>query len=133
MMACFIIHLQSATQYEVFPNAVSFVGEDISGTFGILAHHAKMMTCLKFGLAWFRCDNNETQYLAIPGGMLYFIKNQCHICTRHYLINTNYKSIEDAIEQELLIEEQGLHSIKESLHHLDEELLKRLWELKRLD
>jgi F-type H+-transporting ATPase subunit epsilon len=130
-MDAFDIHLQSATQYEKIHNVVSFVGEDNSGQFGILAHHDRMMTCLKFGLAWFRYANNEIDYLALPGAIIYFIDNQLYISTRHYFRNKDYQVIQTSIAKELQIEEENLLCIKESLHHLDEEILKRLWDLKR--
>lgn len=130
-MGCFDIHLQSATQYEKIPHIVSFVGEDDSGQFGILAQHARMMTCLKFGLAWFRNNNNEIEYLALPGAVVYFIENQLYITTRHYFRNKDYQVIHRSIAKELKMEEEHLFSMKESLHRLDEEILKRLWDLKR--
>lgn len=130
-MENFDLHLQSSTQYEVIHNVVSFVGEDASGQFGILANHARMMTCLNFGLAWFRYENKEKEYLALPGAVVYFINNQLTISTRHYFRNKDYQEIQTLIEKELHLEEENLMSIKESLHRLDEEILKRLWDIKR--
>ena len=130
-MSTFELHLQSGTQYEKFSDVISFVGEDNSGQFGILPHHARIMTCLIYGLAKFQQQNNEIEYLALPGGILYFTDNQLYICTRHYLRSTNYQTILTAMDNELYIEEEEVKSIKESLHRLDEEMLKRLWNLKR--
>lgn len=130
-MTTFTMHLQSSTQYEKVQNIKNFVGEDSSGQFGILANHARMMTCLNFGMSRFRYDNDETEYLALPGGVIYFIDNQLFICTRHYLRSKDYQSIEIALDKEFRIEEENVRSIKESLMRLDEEILKRLWELKR--
>ncbi|HCW6749083.1 TPA: F0F1 ATP synthase subunit epsilon, partial [Legionella pneumophila] len=125
------IHLKSATQYEKIDKVLSFVGEDASGQFGILAHHSRMMTCLKFGLAWFRDENQETEYLALPGAVVYFIDNQLHIATRHYVRHKEYQAIQKVLEEELHWEENNLLRTKESVHRLDEEMLKRLWELNR--
>lgn len=130
-MERFELHLQSSTQYECIQNVVSFVGEDASGQFGLLARHANMMTCLKFDLAWFRYDNNDTEYLALPGAVVHFTDNKLYIATRHYFRNKDYQAVQHTIEKELHIEEENLTSMKESLHRLDEEILKRLWELKR--
>ncbi|HCC3243593.1 TPA: F0F1 ATP synthase subunit epsilon [Legionella pneumophila] len=130
-MELFTIHLKSATQYETVDKVVSFVGEDHSGQFGILAHHTRMMTCLKFGLAWFRYENEETEYLALPGAVVYFIDNQLHIATRHYIRHKEYQVLQMALEEELHWEEDNLSQTQESVHRLDEEMLKRLWELKR--
>lgn len=130
-MNTFILNLQSSIQFEQLNNVVSFVGEDSSGSFGILAGHSRMMTCLKFGLSWFRSETNEIEYLALPGAMLYFVDNQLFINTRHYLRSKNYQTMVAALEHELFEEEKDIQSIKESLRRLDEEILKRLWELKR--
>ncbi|HAT8672071.1 TPA: F0F1 ATP synthase subunit epsilon [Legionella pneumophila] len=130
-MELFTIHLKSATQYEKIDKVISFVGEDASGQFGILAHHSRMMTCLKFGLAWFRDENQETEYLALPGAVVYFIDNQLHIATRHYVRHQEYQAIQRVLKEELHWEENNLLRTKESVHRLDEEMLKRLWELNR--
>ncbi|HAT1778626.1 TPA: F0F1 ATP synthase subunit epsilon [Legionella pneumophila] len=130
-MELFTIHLKSATQYEKIDKVISFVGEDASGQFGILAHHSRMMTCLKFGLAWFRDENQETEYLALPGAVVYFIDNQLHIATRHYVRHKEYQAIQRVLAEELHWEENNLLRTKESVHRLDEEMLKRLWELNR--
>jgi F-type H+-transporting ATPase subunit epsilon len=127
----FVLHLQSATQYDRVDYVVSFVSEDSSGSFGLLAHHERMITCLKYGLAWFRFDDNKIDYLALPGGVLYFVDNQLYLSTRHYVRSTDYQTITKALDDELRREEENLREIKESLHRIDEEILKRLWELKR--
>ena len=59
LMNTFLLHLQSATQYERIENVLSFVGEDDSGSFGILSGHGRMMTLLGFGLARFRITHQD--------------------------------------------------------------------------
>lgn len=130
-MKSFVLYLQSSTQYEEINDIVSFIGEDSSGRFGIMANHSRMMTCLKFGLSWFRHEDNTEEYLAVPGGVLYFNENKLLVNTRHYFRNKNYDIITTAIENELIQEEENIRSVKESLHRLDEEILKHLWELER--
>ena len=130
-MSTFELHLQSGTQYEKIPDVISFIGEDNSGQFGILPHHARIMTCLIYGLAKFQQLNHEIEYLALPGGILYFIDNQLHISTRHYLRSKDYQAILTVMDKELRAEEEEVKNIKGSLHRLEEEMLKRLWELKR--
>lgn len=130
-MTMFELYLQSGTQYEKISNVTSFIGEDASGQFGILANHARMMTCLIYGLARYKLKDEEVEYIALPGGILYFVNNQLYISTRHYLRSKNYQEILNLMDEQLSSEEEKLKSIKESLHHLDEEMLKRLWELKR--
>jgi hypothetical protein len=64
-MNTFVLHLQSSAQYERIENVLSFVREDDSGSFGILAGHARMMTLLTFALARFRVEDQEWDYFAV--------------------------------------------------------------------
>ncbi len=130
-MKRFTLALQDAAHTERINNVTSFVGEDASGSFGILAGHARIMTSLVFGLARFRIDKNPWQYLALPGGVLYFRKNELSISTRRYLIDDDYERISSALQEQFVAEETELHAMKKSLHQMEEQLLKRLWETTR--
>lgn len=130
-MNTFTLQLQDATREEKITGVSSFVGEDASGSFGILAGHARLMTTLVMGLARFRVGTEDWQYLALPGAVLYFDRNELSLCSRHYLLDDDYMSISKALQQELLAEEEMLHNVKESLHRMEEEVLKRLWNLGR--
>lgn len=130
-MKTFVLHLQDAGQYERIEDAVNFVGEDASGSFGILAGHERMMTSLVFGLARYRTAAGHWEFLAMPGGLLYFTENQLYISTRRYLRDADYQRISLALDQQIQAEEEGLDKIRESLHRLEEEMFKRLWRLRR--
>ncbi|MFI5304581.1 MAG: F0F1 ATP synthase subunit epsilon [Nitrospiria bacterium] len=130
-MKTFVLQLESNTRQERFTDTVSFVGEDSSGSFGILSDHTRMMACLKFGLAQFLTSDGVRHYLAIPGALLYFVNNQLHLCARKYLHDIDYNRISLALESQLLAEEENLCDIKESLHRLETEMLKRLWEMQK--
>jgi len=127
----FTLRLQDATQSEEVVDVTSFVGEDASGSFGILAGHARMMTSLIIGLARFRIGEGTWRYLALPGAVLYFHDNVLTLSTRRYLLDNDYMRISQALQQQLLTEEEKLRTIKESLHHMEEEVLQRLWEMGR--
>ena len=130
-MKTFILRLQDATRAEEITGVSSFVGEDTSGSFGVLAGHARMMTTLVIGLARFRIGEQSWQYLALPGAVLYFNNNVLTLSTRHFLFDDDYMRISAALREELLAEEEKLHTMKEGLHHMEEEVLKRLWEMGR--
>lgn len=130
-MRTLILHLESATQYERIENVVSFVGEDDSGSFGILPGHARMMTVLRSGLVRFRTVAEGWQFLAAPGGVLYCADDQLHVSTRRYLRDTDYERISAALREQLLVEEVALHAVKQSLRRLEEEMFKRLWKMRR--
>jgi F-type H+-transporting ATPase subunit epsilon len=130
-MKTFALRLQDAAQAQTITGVTSFIGEDTSGSFGILAGHTRMMTTLIIGLARFRTSERAWQYLALPGGVLYFNNNVLTLSTRHFMLDDDYMRISAALQEKLLAEEENLHAIKTSLHRMEEELLKRLWEIGR--
>jgi F-type H+-transporting ATPase subunit epsilon len=128
-MKTFTLILQDATHTQRIEQVTSFVGEDATGSFGILAGHARMMSSLVFGLARFRTGENAWQYLALPGAVLYFNDNELSLSTRRYLLDDDYERISIALHEQLLAEENELRELKKSLHHMEEEVLRRLWEI----
>ncbi len=130
-MNAFVLHLQSGTQYERIDDAVSFVAADDSGSFGVLAGHARMMTCLATGLARFRTADGTWRFLALPGAVLYFVDDQLYVNTRRYLHDPDYQRISAAWREELQAEEEKLRTVTESLNRLEDEMLKRLWTMQR--
>lgn len=130
-MNTFQLTLRDATRTVRFEHVSAFVGEDASGSFGIQANHERLMASLVFGLARFRLPDNQWQYLAMPGALLYFVNNEMTINTRRYLIDADYQRISTALQEQLLEEERTMKSMKDSLHHMEEEVLKRMWELGR--
>ena len=107
----------------------SFVGQDASGSFGLMAGHVRFMTCLELGLARFRPHDGPWQYLAMPGAVLYFKDNLLSLSTRRYFIDTDYEQIIAALTNQLLAEEEALQEVRQSLAQLEQEVLKRMWKL----
>lgn len=130
-MNVFTLHLQSATQYERVEGVTSFAGEDASGSFGLLARHARFMTVLSFGMARFRAGGGKWEYLALPGGLVYFRGNELYVSTRRFLRGPDYEKLRTTLEQQFAAEEGELQTIKKSLRHLEQEMLKRLVEMQR--
>jgi F-type H+-transporting ATPase subunit epsilon len=125
------LHLLSASQAERIDGVTSFVGEDGTGSFGILPGHARFMTALGFGLARYRVHAGTWQYLALPGALLYFVDNRLAIVSRRYLRDENYERINAMMEEQLRAEEEELRAAKESLQRMEEEFFRRLWEMRR--
>jgi F-type H+-transporting ATPase subunit epsilon len=107
------------------------VGEDATGSFGLLPHHGRFMTALVFGLARYRLRDDTWHYLALPGALLYFVDNTLFLSTRHYVRSDDYQDIARAVQEHLVQEEESLAALRHSLRHLEEELLQRLWQLQR--
>lgn len=130
-MKTFTLRLRDATRSEDIAGVSSFVGEDASGSFGVLAEHARMMTSLVTGLARFRTGESDWRYLAVPGALLYFHDGILTLCTRRYLLDDDYMRIITALQDQLLAEEEKLHTMKQSLHRMEEEVLRHMWEMGR--
>lgn len=130
-MKTFRLHLMSTTRSEWISDVVRFTGRDASGSFGILANASRRMTVLVFGLAHVQDAAGKIEYLALPGGVLYFVNNELRIATTKFVRSSELGEISAALESQLRQEEEGLRDIKHSLHRLDEEIMKRLYELKR--
>jgi len=128
-MTAFTLHLQSATQYERIEGVESFVARDASGAFGLLAQHERMMTVLGYGLARFRTTDGAWHYLALPGGLVYFVDGELFLSTRRYVVGDDFRTVAEAVDSTLLAEDSALRSLKESVARLEREMVRRLWRL----
>jgi F-type H+-transporting ATPase subunit epsilon len=131
MMNSFILNLFDTTHKQRITGVTSFVGEDASGSFGLQANHARFMTILVFGLARFRQATNDWQYLALPGGVVYFNNNELTLSTRHLLMDSDFERISLLLDQQLISEEENLRATRESLHRMEQAMLKRMVALQR--
>ena len=127
-MKLFSLYLQDAEKSQRIAELSSFIGEDASGSFGILADHTRMMSSLVFGLARFRICDQAWQYLALPGALLYFNNNELSISTERFMISDDYEQLSAMFQQQLASELSKQQVAKKSLHQMEQELFKRLWE-----
>ena len=127
----FVLNLFDASHEQRITGVTSFIGEDATGCFGIQANHARFMTTLVFGLARFSLSLDEWQYLALPGAVVYFNNNELTVSTRHFLIDTDLERISTLLEQQLIAEEENLRATRESLHRMEQAMMKRMLALKR--
>lgn len=125
------MHLMSADGYRRVEGVQSFVGEDESGAFGLLPRHERFMTPLRFGLGRFRGGDGPWQYLATVGGIAYFAGGELSVSTRRFLVNPDYAAISAALDAELAEEQKQSQELRESLRHIEETMLRRLWQLRR--
>lgn len=130
-MKTFRLHLMSPAKSEWISDLIRFTGHDDAGSFGIMANAARRITVLAFGLAHFETSDGRLEYLAMPGGVLYFVNNKLLIATTHYIRATGLDEVSEALDQQLRKEEESLRDVRKSLQHLDEQMLKRLYELQR--
>jgi F-type H+-transporting ATPase subunit epsilon len=63
--------------------------------------------------------------------VIYKQNDELHFCTRRYVRGTDFETIRDALREDLAAEERSLRAVKQSLRGLEEQMLKKLWELGR--
>jgi F-type H+-transporting ATPase subunit epsilon len=131
IMNSFVMNLYDSTNELTIEDVSTFVGMDASGSFGIQAYHDRFMTTLVFGLARFRQQSEDWQYLALPGGVVYFKDNILTISTRHFLIDTDFDRISILLDQQLITEEDNLRATRLSLQRMEQAMLKRMLSLQR--
>jgi F-type H+-transporting ATPase subunit epsilon len=129
-MSTFTLSIFAADRGDLVADVVTFTGEDSSGSFGIRARHERFMTALTFGLARLTLADGSREYLALPGGLLYFIDNELRISTRRYVRDRDVERITRALTRELLEEEQSLQQTRRKLRRLEAEMLRSLAQLK---
>ena len=130
-MNTFNVLLESALQREQLDGVTGFVGEDASGSFGIMAGHARLVTTLVFGLARLHYLDGRIEYLAFPGAVAYFAGNQLTLTSRRYLRGEDYLQISARLREELVQEERNLAEMKNSLVEMERSMLLRLWRMAR--
>ncbi|OGT66868.1 MAG: hypothetical protein A3I13_00615 [Gammaproteobacteria bacterium RIFCSPLOWO2_02_FULL_47_50] len=130
-MNSFQLVLRGSSHSQNINSVTSFVGEDSSGSFGIEADHARMMTSLVFGLARFKTETGPWQYLALPGAILYFVDNKLILNTRRYFMSVNYEDITRALLDTLAKEEEELATMKHNLRNIEAHILKRMLEMSK--
>ncbi len=130
-MNTFALHLQGATHSERVERVASFVAEDASGEFGLLAGHERFITALIPGLARFRPADEPWQYLALPGGIAYFAGGELRIVTGRYARDRDYHRMRVALREQFEAEEAEWRGLKQSVQRLEQEMFRRLYELER--
>lgn len=130
-MKTFTLKLYDARQMQRLDDISIFVGEDASGSFGLKAHHTRFMTTLLVGLCRFRHHQDAWQYLALPGGVLYFSENELSISTRHFMIDKDFEHISSLLKQQIAEEQANLSATRQSLKNMEQSILNRLWNLRR--
>lgn len=127
----FAVQLLGSDAGETIAGVVSFVGEDASGSFGLMARHARFMTVLTYGLARLRLADGRVRYVGLPGGLLVFDGRELRISTRRYLVGDDADALGQALALLARAEQRALADTLRKLHRLESEMLHRLAELQR--
>jgi F-type H+-transporting ATPase subunit epsilon len=120
------VHLQSPSRYERIDGVTSFVGNDASGSFGILPGHERMITVLSPGIARMELGRSKVEYLGLPVSVLYLVEDQLFINADKYLKDSSYKTLSAVLRAKLQEEEELRLEMRETIRRMEETLLKQL-------
>lgn len=126
----FTLELCDTRTMEGVEGVESFVGEDASGSFGILADREHFVTVLVWGICRYRTNDGCWHYAALPGGVLSFLEGTLTICTRHFLQSDDATELEKRLDAEIAAEESSRRAISDLIHTMDRELLRRMIRLR---
>jgi len=125
-MSDFRLELVSEEGHESIDRIVSFVGADESGSFGILANHEPLITILSWGLCHLETADGATQHIGMPGGVLSFDGGVLRIATPRYVRAAESEIVLKQLDDRMKTEEEDRRHLREVLHNLDREFLRRL-------
>ena len=131
MSTAFVIDLYDDRHHTRLDQIIQFIGEDDSGWFGIKAHHQHFMTSLRTGLARLQHDDAHWEYLAFPGALLRFENNILTLVTRRFWRHDNVEHIRQVLSDNLQQEQQSSIQLRQSLAHMEENMLRRIQELQK--
>ncbi len=128
-MNAFALNLMDSHSVQRFDNVKQFIGADSSGSFGLLAGHAKMVAVLRYGLARFVDMSGKWHYLALPGGVVSFANNELTLVTVRYFLGEERTSICKLLADEMAATDSDIHQSRVTLVEIEHALIRRLGEL----
>lgn len=128
-MNCFALHLHDSHGGDRFDDVVQFIAADGSGSFGILAGHARMLAVLRYGLARFVDSAGRWHFLSLPGGVMSFADNRLTLATVRYFLGHERASICRQLEDEMARQDSDVHTSRATLTEIEHALLRRLGEM----
>lgn len=129
MTRTFVVDLHDNHGADRFDDVVQFVAADESGSFGLLAGHARFVAVLRYGLARFADSGGRWRYLALPGGVLDFRDNRLSLATVRYFLGEERDGICRQLEEEMARTDSLVHASRSTLAEIEHALVRRLGEL----
>lgn len=126
-MRTFVVEIASAHRSERIEDAVAFGGRDASGSFSLLAGHARFVTTLVRGIARIVVRDGPPRWLAFDGGALRFSDNRLAIGTPRWFDGPDHRALREAFAAELARADIAERRMREHVAHLEEALNRRLW------
>jgi F-type H+-transporting ATPase subunit epsilon len=125
-MSSFRVTLLDSYGSDRFDRVTQFIGADASGAFGILGGHEPMVAALRYGLARFQDDAGTWRYVAMPGGILRFRKNELSIAAVRYFLGDEPGALVERLAAEMAQDDSELSTARQTLAKIDRSLVQRL-------
>lgn len=128
-MNTFVLKLLDSQGSERIDDVRQFICADDSGSFGLLAGHARMVAVLRYGLARFIDGAGRWRYLSLPGGVLSFAGNELTLVTVRYFLGEERGTITRQLAEEMSKTDSEVHRSRATLAEIEHSLVRRLGEL----
>ena len=123
------VRLLDNESLEEMDDVILIAAADGSGSFSILPGHIPFMTMLDSGLVRIRHQDGSEDYLGQPGGLLEVRPEGVSITTRRLFRGPDAAALEQALQSSLDREESRLRTARATLKHMEDEVLRRIFEL----
>lgn len=124
-MNTFAMTLYSAAQQTDYAQVIQFVGQDASGSFGVLAGAEDLLTMLPFGMVRFQTADLLWHYLAVPEAVLHFTANRMHVTASSFIVGDDRNRMTQLLDSTRHEQTQRVHSTRLSVQQLDQALMRK--------
>jgi F-type H+-transporting ATPase subunit epsilon len=128
-MRTFAVTLLDGHGAESFGSVARFIAADASGSFGLLAGHARIVSVLRYGLARFIDSAGNWHYLALPGGVLRFADGRLQLSTVRYFLGGDRSKIVEQLASAMARADSDVRTARATLDEIEHSLMRRLIEL----
>jgi len=111
---------------------VALRAEDASGGFTILPGHIALLTILTPGLVRLGYENDEQEFVGQPGSLLRVEAGSVTLTSRRLFRGKDADAVLELMRHQLADEESRLRSTRATLKHMEDEILRRIFEMDRL-
>lgn len=127
----FMLQVQGLNDAWQLAEAVSFIGTDGSGRFGLQAGHEYFVTLLEPGLVQVCDTNGAWLYIAQPGAVLVFKQGTLEIACTEFMQGTDPDILLNTMEQRWQRDDLDLHAARSSIFQVEQTLARKIWQLNR--
>lgn len=100
MSRCFRLQISTPKQVLLeLDDVLSFRGEDVSGSFGLLAGHEDFLTVLQPTVLRWRRASGEQGFCAVQGGVLSLRHQVLRVACRDGIVDNHLEQLEESIHQ----------------------------------